>query len=370
MFNQGSIFLNRTVDPNVKAPTMQHTDSESSSEYFGLAIESVMIMEKEYRDLVLEHLTAIHYANLDQDEELAFEGFKDMLGSARTVFDNVISKFKEAINNINRFITAYLASFDIFIREHGEYLKNKDVSFEYEMFDYTFSPNVPNVSRIDAIVKGFNDDLRDLDNRSASDIADERLKYDSDDYMDELRGEVLGMDRPVMLSEYAQATKSVYRDGQTDKHRTTITKATLGDIVNGYPELKRMSKDVAKERDRVVIILDRMKTFFEASFSTKYRDSQRVSSTRTLNVNGTSVTADERIDHNSEYKTTAKLDALYSYRLHQSKTMAGIMVMAVTAKVDAVRENINTYRTIARIAVTPGHSDASETVRRDPTQTV
>ena len=316
-------------------------------------LEALIPLEESFMEITREQIEAMYYGIIDDNIEILEEGLGDTLVKAAGFFNNLVKKFVDLLKKIFMVIRAFIGNFENFIKKYNKKIEEANPDFTIKGYNYDFEASIPRTDRVSAIVQHFNNELSSIDKMSKEDIAKEREEFISDHTLNKIRGEVIGAGGPVTKEDYVSELKKKYRSGTTDPIEIKVDKAYLNKVLNGYSDLKKVLNDTVKEQDRIVLLINSMKTFFERGV--KYSRSGNLTTVQAhkidFNESKSGVNKSETIAAEGTTENYEKLNVFYNFKFYQAKEIGSIVTIALVQKVDALKEALKQYEAVVRKAV-------------------
>ncbi len=316
-------------------------------------LETLIMIEESYLDINSKHIHVTHLALKDQNINILTEGLGDAMHSVIEFFKKLLKKFTDFMKRIFMVIYAYLGDFNSFITKYKDKLRDLKPDFTIMGYEYSFNPNIPSLNEVSNVISDYNSELDKIDNMKKGDIIKEREEFTSESFMNRVRGKVIGINGEISSDEFLERVKSVYRnntDMDKDMDEIVVNKSYLDNIISEYPRLKTTIADAIKGRDRIITLINNMKTFFEKSASTYYKGSTKVMGMYKVNINNnsSSLNKGDIVERNYDLQKMDIINTFFNFKYTQSKEIGSICVTAMIEKVNAIKECMNLYKTIIR----------------------
>ena len=280
--------------------------------------------------------------------EILQESFSDFIHSVISFFKNLLDKFKEFMKRIFMIIYAYLGDFEKFLDKYKEHLRGLDPKFTIKGFKYTFKSNIPNLDIIDNIINSYNSELNDIDNMTKDKIIEEREKFMATSNLNKIRANIIGISGEVDSDEYLKDVKKIFRDNNDEKIDIDVNKSFLTTVIADYPFLKKQYSDSIKERDNIITVIEKIKSFFEKSASIYYKGKDKTIGAKLLNRNGNKAQVGDNVEKSYSESKINLFNTFFSFKFIQSKEVGSMCTMASIEKVNALKECLSFYRDIIK----------------------
>lgn len=317
-------------------------------------LECMVSLEQSFFDINRDQMVSLHHGIVAESSEIIMEGFKDMVHSAVEWFKKLIQKigdfFKKAFLSIN----SYIADFKKFISKNKEYLESLNPDFKMYGFKYTINANLPNISPIEKVVDDYMRDIGKLDKMTEAEVEKDRDNFNKDDFLDKLRGQVIGKG-PVQASEFSDVTKKSFRDGSLEEIEFTVDKSRLQQSIDSYESLNNEYNEAVKMRNKTLTLLDAIKRFFEKGASITYTGDKKKIGVRGISIEDNKMMHGETITYDDNGNNSAIISKYFNMKFHQSKVVSSILTTASTEKVNALKEQLKQERVLIRKAMSQGN---------------
>ncbi|MMZ42242.1 hypothetical protein D1872_37620 [compost metagenome] len=316
--------------------------------------ECLVMLEDEYAAIHQEHLSSTYIGLKDSNAEILQEGLNDVRNSAVKFFKKMIGYLKTLTTKIFTYITAYIGNFDKFITKHRDAIDKAEPDFTLKGYNYTFRADVPNLSVIEKQVDKYSSETGRAEHFTKAEVLATREKYLSDTFFEKTRGEVMGArGQGIERKDYVEITRALYRGEEYSPQNIHVNQTYLRQLTSNYSTLKDMIKKAVSERDKTIVLLENIKTFFEKNPTAHYKDDEKV-----LYVHRIVVSDDgdniRHHDHNDVPSTDDRVEVLnmfYNYKLRLFKELGFIVVTAISEKVNAIKESISFTEKVVRKSI-------------------
>lgn len=313
-------------------------------------LECMVSLEQSFFDINKDQMMSLHHGIVAESSEIIMEGFKDMMHSAVEWFKKLIHKigdfFKKAFLSIN----SYIGDFKKFISKNKKYLEGLNPDFTMYGFNYTISESVPNISPIEKVVDDYMRDINKLDKMSEADVEKDRDSFNKDEFLDKLRGQVIGKG-PVQASEFSEETKKSFRGGTLEETQFTVDKARLQQSIDSYEKLNKEYNDAVKLKNKTLTLLDAIKRFFEKGATITYSGDKKQIGVRGISIEDNKMMRGETVTYNDTGHNSTVISKYFNMKFHQSKVVSSILTTASTEKVNALKDQLKQERVLIRKAM-------------------
>jgi hypothetical protein len=313
-------------------------------------LESFIVLEQVFTDINRNQMTSMHYGVIEENYDILEEGFRDFFSSAVEFFKSMVKKFTEFMKRIFMMINAYIGNFDKFLENYKDRIEKLNPDFTIQGFKFEFDSRVPHIDRIRSIINDFNSELSDVDKITKEGIMKEREEFTSDIFVNKIRAEVIGASGSITKDNYLRTIKQKFRSGSDETENIKVDSTVLKNTVSGYPDLKKTYKECSQQRDRVILLIESMKTFFERGVNINYSGDNKVLQAHNVSINddGSRIDKGDAVDTKNSTSNHEKLNLFYSFKLLQAKELGGIAVTAAIEKVNALKEALKQSEQIIR----------------------
>ena len=303
-------------------------------------LEYYVSLEENYFNINRQHVQSTHISIKDNSLEILQESFNDFIQSVISFFKNLLDKFTEFMKRLFMVIYAYLGDFEKFLDKYKNNLRNLNPKFDIKGYKYTFKANIPNLDIVNSVINSYNSELSDIDNTSKDNIIEKREKFMATSNLNKIRSTILGKSGETDSEDFIKETKKLFRDGEEDKIDIEVNKSFLTTVIADYPFLKKQYSDAVKERDDIISIIDKIKTFFEKSASVYYKEKNKTIGAKTLNRDGNKIKIGNTVEHGFDGGKMKVINTFFSFKFTQSKEIGGMCTTACIEKVNALKEII------------------------------
>lgn len=339
-----SVLFNDETSKNRLTLESEHVLGES------YILQSLLELEEECSTVVENSLYSVYIGGVDNNLKIVQEGLSDLFKNAVEIFKNLIEKIKKFFKSVFNFFKSLFTSTDKFINENkDEILISIDkIDFFEEGFEYTFKDNVPNLDILNKLIDEYNSEISNIENLTDKEIIEMRQNFLEDENLGKLRGSVLGLEGTRIEKEnFLNECKKIYRNGQEEKVKLHFDMSKCEEIVNHtYPNLKKEVEKVKKDRDEAIILIGKLRDFFQKNPYVHFQGQEEKILIRRLDETGSSLKDHSELDYNN--KNSKKMSIYFSYKLVQSKEIGHMCITSITEKVNAMKEALKFYMMIMK----------------------
>lgn len=314
-------------------------------------LEALISLDDSAFVITKEHMQATYLYGKDGNTEILEEGLKDLGKSVGRFFAMLIKKFKQFINRAIMLIRAYFGNFDKFINKYRSDLADRDPNFSVQGFIYSLHDNIPDLSHVKGVVSNFNTELSDVRKLKKEDVLTKIRSINGGEELDKIRGSIIAKGSPIDQGSYLDEIKKVYRDGSEETDSINVDKSNAKSFLDEYEKLKGQLKTVSKQRDDIIRLVESMKEFFDRGAAVHYEGSEK-KVIKAHNVvinkagNGLQNVDDEKIKYSPG--TLETVNMFYNLKWKEARTIGAATVLAMTEKVNAIKEAIKLNTKIIR----------------------
>ena len=334
--------------PKVKSKQPDMIVSSSSKDNTMEGFNILYFIEEEYAKITEANLFAVHLAEIDDNPDMLFEGFGDMVKGTANFFKNLLIKIRDYMKNAWSYIISYVGSFDKFISKHSTLLNKFSGNFKFTGYIYDFTKPIPNLGEVNRIVSEFNSEVRKLDTMTKSEILQRRDEFNSDDAMDTLRGNIIGYSGKVTNDEFADKLKGQFVI--TDKIDINVDSGVIVENINIYTSVKKILEDARRQQLAIERLLGDLIGFFEKPQYLKVNDMKALR-TNELNVDtDNKMIKGSTIDIDTAVSKYELYNFYYSFRAHQFKEISSYVVATSFERIKQLKAQLKQSERIIRQA--------------------
>lgn len=352
--------LSSAIFTNKKSTQTPSRLYQESDEFTDSIFENLLVLEDMYFTITRDHMTAVHMYLKEGSTEILEEGLKDLVQSTKDFFEILLQKFKEFMNRVFVYFRSWFGSFDKFIEKYKEKISEANPDFIIRGHEFSFNPNIPKIDKIEHIVDDYNNELNELNKKTKSEIVEDREEFSSDEFLSQMRAYVMGVNGVVYADEYVTELRKLYRNGDVEEIDIHVNKALLQKTLSDYSNLKKSLSDAAKQRDRIILLIENLKSFFKKAGTVHYKG---INDKRITTYNIQVTTASSNVKRDTPIHTPyshgelEKINVFFDYKWKQAKEIGFITVTAMTEKVKAMKQAVKQYEFIIRKSIFNGHKE-------------
>ena len=296
--------------------------------------------------IVKEDMKLSHLCVITGDEDIAMDGFRDIVVKMANFFKEMIKKIKEFFRKIFMFVDSYFMELDKFTTKYKKELDSvKEVDFSIQGYKYTLH-DAPDMTPFQTIVSDYNSGLSGASKMKVDDIKKEQVEYLKASNMDKIRARIMGASNPVTDEDFTEEVRKFYRNGESDKVEIKVDMNMFRDIVSGAKELTTGKKEAIKTRDELINLLTKTENFFDKKVSVVYRgDSKKVPVTRI------SVDDNKFKEGDTEYVSESNMKSVEQFirfKYNQTQAVSSIVTTVACERANAYKDNVKFHMEIIR----------------------
>lgn len=280
--------------------------------------------------------------------DIVMEGALDIFKTITNGIKKFIAKIKEFFKKVLLYLSSATADFDKVAEQAKEYIKDKEVNFTIDGYDFTvISKQGPSTSEFQRIVSEYNSDMDNIAKLKESEIKKNLLDWMSESHLDKLRGEVLGDGGAISEDEFLDKIREYYRNGEETTHDITVTRAMTNEIIGHAKRLEDTKKSAIKDRDTLIALLSKTEAFFDKTLPTMYKGNRLQANTAKVD------TTDNKFSKTNNYQNVSdpqiKLITTYAtFKSRQVNKIASMINLVACERINALKDQIKQERTILR----------------------
>lgn len=355
MIFQQNVFGRKAVTESATVPSRLKYETEDF-DFSQTMLEHFIVMEDAFMSISKDHLMVTHLSMKEDSVEILQEGFKDFTHSAVEFFKKMIKKFKEFMDKVFMVIRGYIGNFDKFVDKYKDKLKEMNPDFKISGYEYTFNTAIPRTDKLENIINSYNSELSEIMKMKKEDLVKERETFTSTGELENIRGYVSGTGRAIASEDYLAELKKSYRNGQESDDTIHVDKQYLAQTLDNYKDLKDTFKNCSRERDKIIRLIESMKDFFARSASVHHKGKEKVMYAHKLEINDdrNGVRRNDTVDIPHSGDRMDIVNIFYNFKWIQSKEIGSICVLAMTEKVNALKEAMKQHEKVIRKSLFSG----------------
>lgn len=324
------------------------TNMELNESYFLTAVKHICEARDSYAACKNTLYTTIAEAT---NSAVVLEGFSDFFSKVKQIIDKFLkfikSLFQRFITNLNKLVGS-----ESYLKKHKKLLDDFTPSdkFEFDGYEYTFSPNIPNPSVALDFEKNIFDpfigmgQIGDTVDITANGVASivQNLNYDND--YDSFRATVIGRDgEKVYESEFSDALFRVFRNGADTTDKIEADRSYVMQAKNRFfnfssakssaeSEYKRIESAYKQLEKQVNDVVRRNGDLNTAAFIDRLPENIKASD---IKINGKEV-SQQGVAMSADLMK--QIDVFVKQQVDRIQEYSNIHTLAFAAKLDALKE--------------------------------
>lgn len=355
VFNINSLDFNN-INESTGPILDDNTRSFSDESYFDSTCGFLADINEEFGNN-----TKILYRSIlesDDNNIVINEAFDDFFSKVKEIIDKIIEFIRSLVN---RFITSlhkFFGSDKYIIKHKKDFDKfKKEHEFSFIGYNYTIKPDVPSITPLETFndefvygsheagdtlrekFKKINDkNIKDNDYKdNSTEVMAAMEEYYNDlirdlenDYYDKFRARVLGRDKPIEYSDYADELFIEYRDGTSDTEEIQANALYVKKCLAEFIDNNKIIDDVKKYRKSVEDEYTKLKKNIKSMQEKTYKNGNSFMSI-TLGDNDDPV----YISYNDN-RLINIINTWLKAKVNQVQEISNIHTLAFSAKLDAI----------------------------------
>lgn len=280
--------------------------------------------------------------------DIVMEGVTDVFKSIVNGIKKFIQAIKDFFKKILLYITSAYQDLDKVATEVEKVIKDKNINFKINGYKFTVvGKNAPNMDEFRRIVSEYNSDMDKVSELKKSEIKDVITEWLSDDNLNKLRAEVLGVSNSITEDDYNDEIRKYYRDGEDTTHEISVDNSYVRGIISNAKHLEDTKKSAIKDRDNLISLLSKTENFFDKTLQTYYKGSQKKADVDKVNVDDDKFSTETRTVNTSN-SINEVITTYASYKSKQVNKIGSMINMVASERVNALKDQIKQERTILR----------------------
>ena len=355
VFNISSLNFNN-INESAGPILEDNTRSFSDESYFDTTCGFLADINEEFNNN-----TKVLYRSIlesDNDSSIINESFDGFFSKVKEIIDKIIEFIKSLVNRFVNSLHKFFGSDKYIIKHKKDFDKfKKEHEFSFTGYNYTIKPDVPSVTPLETFNDEFiygsqetGDKLREKFKKiNDKNIKDSNYKQNSDevmaameeyyndlirdledDYYDKFRGRVLGRDKPIDYSDYADELFTEYRDGTSDTEEIEANALYIKKCLAEFINNDKIISDIKKYQKTVEDEYKKLKKSIQSMQEKTYKNGNTfMAITLGDNEDPTYIT----------YNNNRLIDLINTWlkaKVNQVQEISNIHTLAFSAKLDAI----------------------------------
>lgn len=325
--------------------------------------ESIYQFEDINVDLFANMARSRYNASLmEGDRSILMEGLGDVCATIGNAIKKLIIAIKDFFVKFVKMITSFHMNLKDFVKKYKDDLLKVDCDFDIMGYDFkVLDSKDPNMDDFRELVDGYNSSLSNIDSVKKVDITKEGNAFLEEKHLDEIRGRVLGVGGVIPKDDFTETVRKYYR-GTNEPDTVHVNSGVVQEIVNTVDKLWDMKNKSIKDRDKIILLLNKAETFFHRKVGTAYRGNQKKVDARTFELDDDVRTAKTKeTDINDSDSTLEKVNLLVTTKYNETRAVSSIINVVITERANALKDMVKQNRKIVGKALSSGKkSDTTE----------
>ena len=339
------IFMNRLDGLCVTSPSTEVSDNSITD----TIIENYLQNEEIFRVATIESIVATYNGIKANNSNIVYEGFRDMKDKIVQWFKNFINFFKK---HFRKFMTELLAIFgdtERLIKKYKDELPNFG-EFDMEGNEYSIDPKPVKIESVLKIVDELNNAVDKLADMSPEEYNKAIMSGNSDEYYDNIRGEVIGCGHKVTDGDFRTMVKSSFRNGNEGTILISCDANMISKMCEWYFETKKALSACKTDESNMEKLTNSIIEFAKTQPSIAYnKDDMKVMRVHKLSVDDNkNVSHGESSERRYNETVQKRMAGYYAKKISMLKRIQQIYAIYMTMKLEAIREAISFYSACIR----------------------
>ena len=324
-------------DPKINGNISKLATMDLDESYMIKTINFINESNKEFTDNKITLYNAISESAGDQG--IILESFSEFFSKAKDIIDKFLAFIKSLFS---RFITELmrLVSSDNYIKKHKDDLKGfgPGDEFEFDGYNFTFSPGCPKVEPMMVFNSDLFADLATATNNGKLTLANMKSANSSIDYNDDydkFRASVIGKDGTSIYAEdFAEELFKVFRDDDMSTSDITIDSSKVNESLRRFLDYKKTKSAAEKDNREIEKKYDALKK--QVKEITK-RNGDLDKTVFNATMNGVGIQIDDSVGNIIPGDLLVQIDVYTKRKIDQIQEVSNIHALAFSAKLDALK---------------------------------
>ena len=268
------------------------------------------------QQILIETAQMLYQCQRSGDVEILTEGFGDIIQKIIDKIVDIIKKIRQAISQCLMRLNSRAMSYKKIMDKYAPELRDTNVMpFEVDGYDFTITGNSnPDISQVYAMYAKYNDTLMSFNKLSSDKVREICEEITGERELSDIRGRILGTNKPVGQATVKQEAFKFYRDGKSETTTLTVSSETIKDIIANYENIIDARKVAISNNKEVNRLLNDMERYFKVVIPKKLKETQSMSDlkygdlmTQDDNPDKIANIADFNAYVNAKYKQTVEI---------------------------------------------------------------
>lgn len=316
-------------------------------------LEDIYYFEDASIGIFENNTRAMYQYSISGDSDILLEGVSDMASSIAESIRKLIDAIKRFFVNFIRMFTNAMLSFTDFCKKYKSELSSWSGTLKHTGYQFkVLKSKDPNMSCFRQLVDSYNAALSDFDKLQVSKLKEEAQTALSDERLNEIRAEVLGVSGGIDRDDFMKVVRETYR-GTDDQEEFTVDSGYVNEIINHADALVATKKKAEKDRDAIINLLSKAEIFFGRKVGTIYRGNDKYIDTKSFNYDSATYKSSSE-DATQKYaeNNVTKANTLVTLKYNETRAYSSIINIVVTERANALKDMIKQENTIVRKVLT------------------
>ena len=340
-----SIFNNKNLNTNIKNPCLDSFNMESF-EY-----NLLKDLERDSFNISLEFNRTVYTGLKSDNLEIVNEGFTDFFKEAAKFFKELAMKIIEFTKNYMKYFISYFQDFKKFLEKNKEYLRSLDINFEYKGYNFDFSKDSPDLTKIHDIVSSYNSEISRVDSLTYAEVGKMRETFANEENKNKIRASILNNgEHEVSQEKFKEKSKELFRKN-SEPVQLNINNSYIDMIINEYGNMKSLLEETERNKNKITKLLHDLEYFFDKKASVTYDKHQKIIKTSKLDTSDNKFKHGDSVSMNYDNDVLKTLNVYFDLKYRESKFISNCVVTVYIDKVNALKDCLSQYRNIVRRAL-------------------
>lgn len=306
----------------------------------------LMMEEAKMSEEVVKMYRYFYLAESTGDYEIVNESFGSFCDKAAEFFKKLGDSFKEHFGKAYTLIMIGMGKGAQYFADNKDVILSKNVTFSLQGNVYTYKDGIPNLSKVDDLIKDYNNEMSKIKSMKVQEILTRREKFVYD--IPKLKGELLGSDKKIPEGEFAEHCKKFFRNGESDTVTIDINQNAMRALVDRMPEAKKELNSYKKEADKIKEQLHALVKYFE-DFKVRWKEDDKQVTLHQLERKEDRVSKvdDTEVSYSVSSSDGFKLLNTYlSFRELEAKTLETSYITIINEKMRALKDETEFHKKV------------------------
>lgn len=324
-------------------------------------LSEIYAIEEMHFGLVRECVKRDHMVDLPYtDEDIVVESFIDILKTMHTIVSEIKKRVKDFFTKILMLMKNYTSNINRFYNKNKTKLESlSGVSFDISGFTFTLDI-LPKLKPLYDIIDEYNNELADVASMKVEEILRRQNEYLDAGHLNMIRGDVLGLNRPIRESDFIKTIREFYRNGRDDEQYIHVDDSSFSTAIAEIPTLNKDMKEVTRNRDELLASLDKVESFFKDKLPVVYSGGYKYIKTNKLtHDSGTraDIVADTEVFNEED---RGKIEAYTRFKYNQIHEIATITSLVFMERANAYKDKLKMLEEMISKAIITGNLEGGE----------